>query len=88
MLSEKVSAVMEMIEQMIETNMRIRGTGRQIEDVRCRVCNSQNETVQHWLTGCTPLAAGEYTETQCSTDGPCSRIGKTGLANQGLLFYH
>ena len=62
MLPEKVSAVMEMMEQMIETKMRIRGTGRQIEDVRCRVCNSQNETVQHWLTGCTPLAAGEYTE--------------------------
>ena len=61
MMPEKVSDVMEMMEQNIETKMRILGSGREVDDVKCRVCGKNNETVQHWLTGCTPLAATEYT---------------------------
>ena len=62
MMPEKVSSIIDMVEQMVETKIRVRGTGRRVEDVRCRVCRNYNETVQHWLTGCTPLAATEYTE--------------------------
>ena len=61
MMPEKVSDVMEMMEQNIETKMRILGNGRPVDDLKCRVCGKNNETVQHWLTGCTPLAATEYT---------------------------
>ena len=67
MMPEKVRDVIDMMEQNIETKMRIQGNGRHVDDVVCRVCRSFNETVQHWLTGCTPLAATEYTSRHNKT---------------------
>ncbi|KAK9670997.1 hypothetical protein QE152_g41046 [Popillia japonica] len=34
-----------------------------IESSKCRVCLKQNETVEHILSGCSPLAPHEYTDT-------------------------
>ena len=89
MMPEKFSSVMDMLEEMVETRMRVRGTGREIEDVKCRVCERQNETVQHWLTGCTPLASTEYTERHNKTLMPVlvEWCREENLVQEGAKWY-
>ena len=55
----KTSAIMNMLEQMVETRSwkAVRGL---VEDGRCRVCNEQSETVKHLIAGCKVLANSEY----------------------------
>ena len=55
----KTSAIMSMIEQMVETRAwkEVRGL---TENNQCRLCKEQRETVQHLLAGCKMLASSEY----------------------------
>ena len=53
----KTSAIMSVIEQMVETRAwkKVRGL---IENSQCRLCKEQREAVQHLLAGC--KASSEY----------------------------
>ena len=57
--SETPSAIMDMLEQTVETRLWkvVRGL---MEYGRCRVCFEQIGTVEHLVTGCKVLANGEY----------------------------
>ena len=55
----KTSAIISMQEQMVETKSWKRKRNL-IEDNRCRVCGKWEETVQHVIGGCTPLAGKDY----------------------------
>ena len=52
----KTSAIMPVIEQMIETRAwkKVRGL---TENWQCRLCKEQRETVQHLLAGCKMLTS-------------------------------
>ena len=41
-------------------NEGMEGKQRLAESDKCRVCRKAKETVMHWLSGCTRLAATEY----------------------------
>ena len=55
----KTSAIMSMLEQMVEVRAwkEVRGL---TENSQCRLCKEQRETVQHLLAGCKMLASSEY----------------------------
>ena len=55
----KPSAILSMIEQMVETRTwkEVRGL---TESSQRRLCKEQRETVQHLSTGCKMLASSEY----------------------------
>ena len=55
----KTSAIMNMLEQMVETRSwkAVRGL---VEDGRCRVCNEQSEIIKHLVAGCKVVANSEY----------------------------
>ena len=55
----KTSAMMDMLEQMVETRPWKVARGL-LEDRRCRVCFEQIETVEHLVAGCKVLANSEY----------------------------
>ena len=55
----KTSAIMDMLEQMVETRSWKVARGL-MEDGGCRVCFEQIETVEHLAAGCKVLANGEY----------------------------
>ena len=55
----KTSAIINMQEQMVETKSWKKKRNL-IEDSKCRMCGEWEETVQHVIGGCTPLAGKEY----------------------------
>ena len=55
----KTSAIMSMLEQMIETRAWKAARGL-TEWCKCRLCGEQKETVQHILAGCKTIASSEY----------------------------
>ena len=50
-----------MLEKMIETKVWKVARGLTCDNVKCRVCGEQEETVEHLLAGCKMLAESEYT---------------------------
>jgi hypothetical protein len=56
---QKVSAIINMQEQMVETKSwkKLRGLEA---SAKCRLCGEMDETVVHLLSGCTVLAGKEY----------------------------
>ena len=59
-MSEKVSRISELLEQMVDTRMRISQTGKMIESLIFRLCGQQNQTVQQSFVGYQTLAGGDY----------------------------
>ena len=57
----KTAAIVSMLEKMIETKMWKVARGLTCDNVKCRVCGEQEETVEHLLAGCKKLAGSEYT---------------------------
>jgi hypothetical protein len=57
---KKVSAVISMQEQMVETAGWKMIRGLPVATDKCRLCNEHKETVYHWLSGCKKLAGTEY----------------------------
>ena len=57
--SRKTAAIMTMLEQMVETRSWKASRGL-MQSGRCRVCNDQEETVEHLVAGCKVLANNEY----------------------------
>ena len=57
----KTAAIVSMLEKMIETKMWKVARGLTCDNVKCRVCGEQEETVEHLLAGCKMLAGSEYT---------------------------
>ena len=55
----KTSAIMDMLEQMVEKRSWKVARGL-MEDGRCRVCFEHIETMEHLVGGCKVLAKGEY----------------------------
>ena len=55
----KTAAIMTMLEQMVETRSWKASRGL-VQSGRCRVCNDQEETVEHLVAGCKVLANNEY----------------------------
>ena len=55
----KTSAMMSMLEQMIETRAWKAARGL-TECCKCRSCGEQKKTVQHVLPGCKTIASSEY----------------------------
>ena len=58
--SRKTAAVMEMLEQMIETRAWKALRGIEIKSEKCRLCSDKRETVHLLLAGCKVLAGNEY----------------------------
>ena len=90
MMPEKVSAVMEVQEQMVETRLRIQETGRQVESVQCRLCGCQKETVQHWLAGCKILASRDYLKRHDDALKvfAVEWLKQEGLTNESTIWYN
>ena len=57
---KKVSAIIGMQEQMVETRAWKKLRGLEVTTELCRLCSEHRETVHHLLSGCKVLAAGEY----------------------------
>ena len=57
----KTAAIVNMLEKMIETKVWKVARGLTCDNVKCRVCGEQEETVEHLLAGCKMLAGSEYT---------------------------
>ena len=59
LMPRKISSIMSMIEQMVETRAwkEVRGL---TENSQCRLFKEQWETVQHLLAGCKMLPSSEY----------------------------
>ena len=55
------AAIVNMLEKMIETKVWKVERGLTCDNVKCRVCGEQEETVEHLLAGCKMLAGSEYT---------------------------
>ena len=49
-----------MMEQMVETRKWKQKRGIPVLTQRCKLCNSQDESLQHLLSGCKVLAGSEY----------------------------
>ena len=56
----KVSEIMNMQEQMVETRAWKRNRGLALETDKCRLCGEFVEGVMHLVSGCKVLAANEY----------------------------
>ena len=56
----KTGAIIEMMEQMVETREWKRIRRIPVDSNKCRVCNEYKENVQHILGGCKVLAGKEY----------------------------
>ena len=56
----KTAAIIQIMEQMVETRDWKRSRGIPVESNKCRVCGSYKENVQHILAGCKVLAGNEY----------------------------
>ena len=56
----KVSAIINMQEQMVETRAWKRNRGIAVESDKCRLCGKFVEGVMHLVSGCTYLAPREY----------------------------
>ena len=57
----KTAAIVNMLEKMIETKVLKVARGLTCDNVKCRVCGEQEETVEHLLAGCKMLAGSKYT---------------------------
>ena len=57
---KKVSAIINMQEQMVETRAWKRNRGLAVETDKCRLCGDAVEGVMHLVAGCKMLAAREY----------------------------
>ena len=55
----KTSSIMMMLEQMVETRAWKVARGL-AQEKKCRVCNENDETVEHLVAGCKALANNEY----------------------------
>jgi len=55
----KTASIMTMLEQMVETRCWKVARGL-AHDKRCRVCNGNDETVEHLVAGCRVLAGQDY----------------------------
>lgn len=55
----KTAAIMDMLEQMVETRYWKAARGL-IQSGRCRLCHEQEETIEHLVAGCKTLASSEY----------------------------
>ena len=58
--ARKVSAIIAMQEQMVETRSWKRNRGMPAENDMCRLCGQNAEGVMHLVSGCKCLAAREY----------------------------
>jgi hypothetical protein len=56
----KVSAIINMQEQMVETRAWKKNRGLHVDTEKCRLCRNQAEGVMHLTSGCQYLAANEY----------------------------
>ena len=56
----KVSSIISMQEQMVETKAWKRNRGIAVENDKCRLCGQCAEGVMHLISGCRCLAAREY----------------------------
>jgi len=56
----KVSSIVNMQEQMVETRAWKRNRGISVESDKCRLCGQRVEGVMHLVSGCRCLAAREY----------------------------
>ena len=56
----KTASIIEMQEQMVETRQWKQARGLAVESGLCRICGSYNESLEHLLAGCTPLAGTDY----------------------------
>ena len=57
----KTAAIVYMLEKMIETKVWKVARGLTCDNVKCRVCGEQEETVEHLLAECKMLAGSKYT---------------------------
>ena len=55
----KTSAIMTMLEQMVETRSWKVSRGL-AQDKQCKVCHERDGTVEHIVAGCKVLANSEY----------------------------
>ena len=58
--ARKVSAIINMQEQMIETRGWKASRGLNVTTENCRLCDAHKETVMHILSGCKVLAGSDY----------------------------
>ena len=57
---KKVASIIAVQEQAVETRGWKANGGLPVESDKCRICRKTKETVMHWLSACTRLAATEY----------------------------
>ena len=57
---KKVAPIIAVQEQMVETRTWKANRGSPLESDKCIICSQAKETVMHWLSGCTRLAAKKY----------------------------
>ena len=58
--ARKVSAIINMQEQMIETRGWKASRGLNVTTENCRLCDAYKKTVMHILSGCKVLAGSDY----------------------------
>ena len=61
MRKKKKKIIVNMLEKIIETKVWKVARGLTCDNVKCRVCGEQEETVEHLLVGCKMLAGSENT---------------------------
>ena len=57
---KKVAPIITVQEQMVETRAWKANRGLPVESDKCRICRQVKETVMHWFSSCTKIAAAEY----------------------------